>query len=122
MARKVGPNRSSNPAWPLIRIDFALQWYVIKAYIMVAMATPVKRKAEINAGRSPKFNIPIARAPRMTVKFSHDRNVRSLAKNTFGSTRVGSAMRLPTRKILDSTTRVARSLRKTAPGAVWSSG
>lgn len=31
----------------------------------------------------------------MTVKFSQERNVRSLAKKTFGSTRVGSAMRLP---------------------------
>lgn len=31
----------------------------------------------------------------MTVKLSHDRNVRSLAKKTLGSTRVGRAMRLP---------------------------
>jgi len=31
----------------------------------------------------------------MTVKLSHDRKVRSLAKKTLGSTRVGSAMRLP---------------------------
>ena len=31
----------------------------------------------------------------MTVKLSHERNVRSLAKKTLGSTRVGSAMRLP---------------------------
>lgn len=29
------------------------------------------------------------------MKLSHDRNVRSLAKKTFGSTRVGRAMRLP---------------------------
>lgn len=29
------------------------------------------------------------------MKFSHERNVRSLAKKTFGSTRVGSAIRLP---------------------------
>jgi len=36
------------------------------------------------------------------VKFSHERKVRSFAKKTFGSTRVGSAMRLP--------------------GAVWRSG
>lgn len=38
----------------------------------------------------------------MTVKLSHDKNVRSLAKKTLGSTRVGSAIRLP--------------------GAVWSNG
>lgn len=59
------------------------------------MATTVKRKAEIKAGRSPKFSIPIASAPRMTVKLSHERKVRSLAKKTLGSTRVGRAMRLP---------------------------
>jgi hypothetical protein len=29
------------------------------------------------------------------VKFSHDRKVRSFAKKTLGSTRVGSAIRLP---------------------------
>ena len=62
---------------------------------MVAMATPVKRKAEMKAGLSPKFSMPIASAPRMTVKLSHDRKVRSLAKKTLGSTRVGRAMRLP---------------------------
>lgn len=55
----------------------------------------VKIEAEINAGRSPKFNIPMASAPRMTVKLSHERKVRSLAKNTLGSTRVGRAMRFP---------------------------
>ena len=52
-------------------------------------------RAEILAGVSPKFNIPIARAPRITVKLSQERKVRSLAKNTLGSTRVGSAMRFP---------------------------
>jgi hypothetical protein len=62
---------------------------------MVAMATMVKRKAEMKAGRSPKFSMPTARAPRITVKLSHDRKVRSLAKKTLGSTRVGRAMRLP---------------------------
>lgn len=31
----------------------------------------------------------------MTVKFSQERKVRSFAKKTFGSTRVGRAMRLP---------------------------
>jgi len=95
IAKNVGPKRSSKPAWPRIRIDFARQWYVINAYIMVAIATPVKRNAEMKAGRSPKLSIPIASAPRTTVKLSHDRNVRSLAKKTFGSTRVGSAMRFP---------------------------
>jgi hypothetical protein len=38
---------------------------------------------------------PTARPPRMTVKLSHERKVRSLAKKTLGSTRVGRAMRLP---------------------------
>ena len=49
----------------------------------------------MNAGRSPKFNIPIARAPRIMLKFSQERKVRSFAKNTFGSTRVGRAIRFP---------------------------
>jgi hypothetical protein len=62
---------------------------------MVAIATSVNRKEEMKAGLSPKFNMPMARAPRMTVKFSHDRKVRSLAKKTLGSTRVGRAIRLP---------------------------
>ena len=62
---------------------------------MVAIATTVKRKAEMKAGLSPKFSIPMASAPRITVKFSHDKNVRSLAKKTLGSTRVGRAIRLP---------------------------
>lgn len=55
----------------------------------------MKRKEEITAIRSPKFSMPMASAPRITVKFSHERKVRSLAKKTFGSTRVGSAIRLP---------------------------
>ena len=33
------------------------------------------------------------RPPRITVKFSQERKVRSLAKKTLGSTRVGRAMR-----------------------------
>jgi hypothetical protein len=65
---------------------------------MVAIATPVKRKDEMKAGRSPKLSMPIASAPRMTVKLSHERKVRSLAKKTLGSTRVGSAMRLPVKE------------------------
>lgn len=64
---------------------------------MVAIATTVKRKADMKAGRSPKLSIPIASAPRMTVKLSHERNVLSLAKKTLGSTRVGRAIRLPVR-------------------------
>lgn len=63
------------------------------------METTVNRKAEMKAGRSPKFSMPMARAPRITVKFSHERKVRSLAKKTLGSTRVGSAIRLPKRHI-----------------------
>lgn len=55
----------------------------------------MKMEAEIKAGRSPKFNMPIARAPRITVKLSQERKVRSLAKKTLGSTRVGRAMRFP---------------------------
>ena len=37
----------------------------------------------------------MASPPRMTVKFSQERKVRSLAKKTLGSTRVGRAMRFP---------------------------
>jgi hypothetical protein len=36
----------------------------------------------------------------MTVKFSHERKVRSFAKKTLGSTRVGSAIRLPAIAVL----------------------
>ena len=42
----------------------------------------------------PKFRRPMERPPRMTVKFNQERKVRSLAKKTLGSTRVGRAMRL----------------------------
>lgn len=94
-ASKVGPKRSSKPAWPRIRIDFARQWYVNNAYSIVAMATAVNRKAEMKAAWSPKFSMPMARAPRITVKFIQERKVRSLAKKTLGSTRVGRAIRLP---------------------------
>lgn len=37
----------------------------------------------------------MAKPPRMTVKLRYDKNVRSFAKKTFGSTRVGIAMRFP---------------------------
>lgn len=43
----------------------------------------------------PKLSMPTARAPRSTLKFSQERKVRSLAKKTLGSMRVGRAMRLP---------------------------
>jgi hypothetical protein len=62
---------------------------------MAAMAIRVKMPALIWPTRSPKLSRPTARPPRMTVKLSQLRKVRSLAKKTFGSTRVGSAMRLP---------------------------
>jgi hypothetical protein len=62
---------------------------------MAIMATRVKRPAEILPILSPKLSRPIARPPRMTVKLSHERKVRSFAKKTLGSTRVGRAMRLP---------------------------
>lgn len=93
----VGPSLSSKPAWPLFRIDLARQWNVPNAYIMVSTAASVKRKAEMKAGLSPKFSMPMARAPMTTAKLSHDRKVRSFAKKTLGSTRVGRAIRLPGR-------------------------
>jgi hypothetical protein len=58
----------------------------------------VKMPAEIWPTRSPKFKSPTARPPRMTVKLSHERKVRSLAKKTLGSTRVGRAILLPIRE------------------------
>lgn len=62
---------------------------------MVNMATRVKRPAEMRPTRSPKLSKPMARPPRTTVKLSHERNVRSLAKKTLGSIRVGIAIRFP---------------------------
>ena len=57
----------------------------------------------------------------MTVKFSHERNVLSFAKNTFGSTRVGRAIFLPAKERgqsyygeFEMTARI--------PGAVWRRG
>jgi hypothetical protein len=49
----------------------------------------------MKAGLSPKFNMPMARAPMTTPRLSHDRKVLSFAKKTLGSTRVGRAIRLP---------------------------
>lgn len=94
-ASTVGPNLSSKPACPRARMLFARQWYVTSAYSSVKTDTPVKKKAEMKAGRSPKLSMPRERAPRTTVKLSHERKVRSFAKKTFGSTRVGRAIRLP---------------------------
>ena len=62
---------------------------------MASIAMEVKMAAEIWPMRSPKLRRPTARPPRMMVKFSQERKVRSLAKKTLGSTRVGRAMRLP---------------------------
>lgn len=93
--RSVGPSLSSKPACPLNLIDLALQWKVPSAYIIVSIAASVKRNAEMKAGLSPKFSMPIASAPITTPKLSHDRKVRSFAKKTLGSTRVGKAIRLP---------------------------
>ena len=73
---------------------------------MVSRAMTVKKKEEMKAGWSPKLSMPTARAPRMTVKFIHERKVRSLAKKTLGSTRVGNAILLPKKSPLAA---VARS-------------
>lgn len=81
--KTVGPNRSSKLPWPLFLIAAALQWKVTSAYNMVPIATNVKRPADIRPTRSPKFSSPTASPPRMTVKLSQERNVRSFAKNTF---------------------------------------
>jgi hypothetical protein len=62
---------------------------------MAPIAITVKMAALICPTLSPKFRRPTARPPRMMVKFSQERKVRSLAKKTLGSTRVGRAMRLP---------------------------
>jgi len=52
-----------------------------------------KLAKEIVRTLSPKFNKPTARPPSTTVKCSHERKVRSLAKETFGSILTGRAMR-----------------------------
>lgn len=61
---------------------------------MVNMAMNVKRPALTRPIWSPKFNNPTPKEPKITVKFNHDKNVLSLAKNTFGSTRAGNAILL----------------------------
>lgn len=61
---------------------------------MTAIATTENIAALILPTLSPKLSRPTASPPRTTVKWSHDRKVRSLANDTFGSTLMGSAMRL----------------------------
>ncbi len=65
------------------------------AYPIVPIANNVNKEAEILPTLSPKLSKPIASDPKMTVKFNHERKVLSLAKKTFGSTRVGNAILLP---------------------------
>ena len=91
----VGPNLSSYGPDPLRLIAAALQWYVTNAYIILPIAIRVNNAALILPTLSPKFNNPTPRPPSITVKFNHDRNVRSLAKNTLGSTLVGNAIFFP---------------------------
>lgn len=62
---------------------------------MMDIATKVNTTAEMRPALSPKFNRPMARVPKITVKLSQDKKVRSLAKKTLGSTRTGSAIRFP---------------------------
>ena len=118
----VGPSRSSKPPWPLSRILLARQWNVNRAYIIAIMATRVNRPAEILPILSPKLSRPMARPPRMTVKLSHERKVRSLAKKTLGSTRVGRAMRLPVCSIRPPIQGCRGSYGPNEPGAVWRRG
>lgn len=59
------------------------------------MATSVNSPADMRPTLSPKLRRPMAKPPKMTVKLRYDKKVRSLAKKTFGSTRVGIAMRFP---------------------------
>lgn len=61
---------------------------------MVNMAMKVNKPALILPIWSPKFNKPTPKDPKMTVKLSHERKVRSLAKKTFGSTLAGRAILL----------------------------
>ena len=65
------------------------------------MATTVNKDADIRPTLSPKFKSPIARPPSITVKLSQDKKVRSFAKKTLGSTRVGRAIRFPLEIVRD---------------------
>jgi len=60
---------------------------------MTAIATRENIPALIFPTLSPKFRRPTASPPNTTVKCSHDKNVRSFANATLGSTRTGSAIR-----------------------------
>ena len=72
---------------PIYEIDKGgVQWSI------PTRATIPKCK-EVKNTLSPKFSKPTARPPRTTVKCSHDKNVRSLAKETLGSTLTGRAIR-----------------------------
>lgn len=93
--RIVGPRRSSYGPLPRFRIACARQWYVTRAYSIIATATRLNSAALNRPTRSPKLSRPAARADSVTVKLSQERNVRSLAKKTLGSTRTGRAIRLP---------------------------
>lgn len=62
------------------------------------MAIRVNKPAEMRPTLSPKLSRPMANPPRMMVKLSQERKVRSLAKKTLGSTRVGREMRFPVKK------------------------
>lgn len=59
------------------------------------MATSVNNPADMRPTLSPKLRRPMAKPPRITVKLRYDKKVRSFAKKTFGSTRVGIAIRFP---------------------------
>ena len=61
-----------------------------KLYSKAIQARAVKAQAEINAVVSPKFNNVAAIDPNKMENSSHERNVRSAAKNTLGSTLIGT--------------------------------
>jgi len=67
----------------------------MRAYNIVPIATNVNRPADMRPTLSPKLSRPTARPPRITVKLSQERNVRSLAKKTFfGELSVGLGSRV----------------------------
>lgn len=69
---------------------------------MAPIAITVKIKAQIKPVVSrEKLSRPMDNEPSRTAKLSQERKVRSLAKKTFGSTRVGRAMRFPASCVRD---------------------
>lgn len=58
------------------------------------LTTATVPEIKLRCTLSPKLSKPTARPPSTTVKCSHERNVRSLANDTLGSTLTGRAMRL----------------------------